>query len=81
MTKLGIGIVGVGFAADIHARAFQDLARLSVELVGVASRTEARAVQFASRFGDSAAQLRADGVGAWADDGHDLYRRSVAYGQ
>ena len=51
MMRLGVGIVGAGFAADIHARSFQDLAGLGVELAGVVSRTEARAVEFASRFG------------------------------
>ena len=51
MTRLGVGIVGAGFAADIHAQAFCDLAGLGVELAGVVSRTEARAVECASRFG------------------------------
>jgi len=51
MTKLGIGIVGAGFAADIHARAYRQLAGLGVELVGITSRTRARATEFASRFG------------------------------
>lgn len=51
MTKLGVGIVGAGFIAEVHARAFGDLASQDVTLAGVVSRTEAKAREFASRFG------------------------------
>ncbi|MCZ7573669.1 MAG: Gfo/Idh/MocA family oxidoreductase [Ardenticatenaceae bacterium] len=51
MTKLGVGIVGAGFAAEVHARAFQELAGLGVELAGVVSRSRARAAAFADRSG------------------------------
>ena len=45
MTRVGVGIVGAGFAANIHARAFQDLAGLGVEVAGIVSRHEAKAAE------------------------------------
>jgi predicted dehydrogenase len=49
MGSIGIGIVGAGFAADLHAHAYRELSGLGIELVGVASRTEGRAEAFAER--------------------------------
>lgn len=63
MDSIGIGIVGAGFAADLHAHGYQELMGLGIELVGVASRSKARADAFAERhrvgqvFADAASLL------------------------
>ncbi len=51
MDTIGTGIVGAGFAADLHARVYRELTGLGIELVGVTSRTQARAEAFAQRHG------------------------------
>ena len=51
MGAIGIGMVGAGFAADLHARVYHELAGLGVEVVAVVSRAEARAREFAERHG------------------------------
>jgi predicted dehydrogenase len=51
MDSIGIGIVGAGFAADLHAHVYQELMGLGIELVSVTSRTKARADTFAERHG------------------------------
>jgi len=53
MSKLGVGIVGAGFAADLHARVIHDLGGVDAEMIGIESRTRDRAVGLASRFGIS----------------------------
>ena len=45
-----VGIIGAGFAADLHASAIQQLAG-EMEVVAVASRTEASAGELAARYG------------------------------
>jgi len=44
-----VGIVGAGFAADLHAAAIQQLPG-ELELAAVASRTEAKAAEFAGKY-------------------------------
>jgi predicted dehydrogenase len=47
---VGIGFIGAGFAADLHAHALAPLRGAACELVAVASRTRERAEAFARRF-------------------------------
>jgi myo-inositol 2-dehydrogenase/D-chiro-inositol 1-dehydrogenase len=49
MGDVGIGIVGSGFVAEIHAEAFRRVP--GARVVGVASPTEGRAAAFAARHG------------------------------
>jgi predicted dehydrogenase len=51
MRKIGIGIVGAGFAAGLHAHAYRELTGLGIELTGVASRSKEHAEAFAKRHG------------------------------
>jgi predicted dehydrogenase len=51
MDTVGIGIIGAGFAADLHSRVYGELAGAGVELVGIASRTQERASSMAERYG------------------------------
>ncbi len=48
--RVGVGIVGAGFAADLHARVYGSLGP-GVELLGVASRDLEKAEAFARRAG------------------------------
>jgi len=48
---VGIGIIGSGFAAELHAHALGPLRGRSCELVAVASRTRAHAETLARKFG------------------------------
>ena len=50
MTKIGIGIVGAGFAAGFHAEMYRHLGSLDVELVAVVSRTRDKAQALADRY-------------------------------
>src|SRR3989304_8290158 len=49
MKAVRVGILGSGFAADMHARAFKEIS--NVELVAVGSRNKGHAEEFARRFG------------------------------
>jgi len=49
--RIGIGFVGAGFAADLHAHALAPLRGTACELVAVCSRTRERAEAFARKFG------------------------------
>jgi len=49
--RIGIGFIGAGFAADLHAHALAPLRGVKCELVAVASRTRERAEAFAKKFG------------------------------
>lgn len=49
MKKVGMGLVGSGFLADVYARCYREIT--GVELVAVSSRTEEQARGFAERFG------------------------------
>lgn len=49
--ELGVGIVGAGFVADIHARIYRELAGLGVEVVAVHSRSTDHAQALAARHG------------------------------
>ena len=51
MCSIGIGIIGAGFAADLHAQAYRELSGLGIELVAVTSRTQVTAEAFAERHG------------------------------
>lgn len=68
MDRIGIGLVGTGFAADLHARMYRELTVLGSELVALASRSRARAEDFARWHGisvvadDYAALLARDDV-------------------
>jgi myo-inositol 2-dehydrogenase / D-chiro-inositol 1-dehydrogenase len=49
MAEIGVGIIGSGFVAEIHAEAFRRVP--NARLVGAASPTEGRAAAFAARHG------------------------------
>ncbi len=49
--KIGIGFMGAGFAADLHAHALAPLRGHRCELIAVTSRSKARADAFAAKFG------------------------------
>jgi len=51
MEKVGIGIIGARFAADLHIRALGPLRGGKCEVVAVCSKTAASAEAFATRFG------------------------------
>jgi predicted dehydrogenase len=51
MDRVGIGFIGAGFAADLHAHGLAPLRGHRCELVAVASRTRERAEAFARKFG------------------------------
>ncbi|NLS79517.1 MAG: Gfo/Idh/MocA family oxidoreductase [Chloroflexi bacterium] len=51
MNEIGIGLIGAGFAADLHARMVHELSGTGVRIVGVASKTPAKAQAFAQRHG------------------------------
>ncbi|HET7873984.1 MAG TPA: Gfo/Idh/MocA family oxidoreductase, partial [Methylomirabilota bacterium] len=51
MDTVGIGFIGAGFAADLHAHALAPLRGIKCELVAVCSRTRERAQAFAGKFG------------------------------
>jgi predicted dehydrogenase len=46
-----VGIVGAGFAASFHLRSYQQVKGIPVEVVGIASKTRARAEHVAGRYG------------------------------
>jgi len=49
--KIGIGFIGSGFAADLHAQALAPLRGSKCELVAVSSRSKEHASAFARKFG------------------------------
>ncbi|MBC7190381.1 Gfo/Idh/MocA family oxidoreductase, partial [Candidatus Aerophobetes bacterium] len=51
MKKVKVGIVGCGFAADLHVRALRMVRGIKVEIAGVASRTRESSERFARKFG------------------------------
>jgi predicted dehydrogenase len=48
--RIGIGIIGSGFIAGIHARAYQQAAHQGAQLIAVASRQRENAEAFARRY-------------------------------
>ena len=48
--SIGIGMIGTGFIAGMHARGYQQAAHLGARLVAVASRQPANAQAFARRY-------------------------------
>ena len=50
MDTIGVGLVGAGFVADVHARVYAKMAGQGVQLVAVTSRTRARAEELAKRY-------------------------------
>jgi len=50
MGSIGVGIVGAGFVADIHARVYAELAGQDIRLAAVTSRTKAKATRLAERY-------------------------------
>ncbi len=50
LNGVGVAIVGAGFAAKLHAQVYQRLSGHGATLVGVASRTQAKAEQLAQNF-------------------------------
>lgn len=50
MEKVGIGIVGSKFAADLHVRALEKLRGVKVDIMAVCSRSRENAEAFAKRF-------------------------------
>ena len=51
MKSVKVGMVGAGFAASFHLRSYQQVKGIPVEVVGIASKTRARAEQVAGRYG------------------------------
>ena len=51
MEKIGIGIIGARFAADLHAQALARLRGVKCEIVAVCSKTRESAEAFARKFG------------------------------
>jgi len=51
MRKATVGIVGCGFAAELHMRALRMVRGIEVEIAGVASRTNKSSENFARKFG------------------------------
>ncbi len=51
MDRIGIGLIGAGFAAHIHARAYEQLADLNIKLEAVAAVPETAAESFAKEHG------------------------------
>ena len=51
MRRIGVGFVGCGFAAAIHAEAFARVPGFDVDLVGVCSRNESHSAPFADKYG------------------------------
>jgi len=51
MEKIGIGIIGARFAADLHAQALARLRGVKCEIVAVCSKTRESAETFARKFG------------------------------
>jgi myo-inositol 2-dehydrogenase/D-chiro-inositol 1-dehydrogenase len=49
LTKIGMGLVGTGFLADVYCRCYSEIPE--VELIAVSSRTKSGARDFAKRFG------------------------------
>jgi predicted dehydrogenase len=68
--RLGVGIVGAGFAATLHAEAWRRVAGIDVELVAVAAGHPHRAAAFAGRHGITHAHPGVDAL--LADPGVDL---------
>ena len=50
MEKIGIGIIGSRFAADLHAHALGKLRGVKCEIVAVCSKTRESAEAFARKF-------------------------------
>ena len=50
MEKIGIGIIGSRFAADLHAHALGKLRGVKCEIVAVCSKTKESAEAFARKF-------------------------------
>jgi len=50
MGKIGVGIVGSRFAADLHARAYEKLRGGKMEILAVCSRTKESGEAFSKRF-------------------------------
>jgi len=65
-TKVGVGIVGAGFVAHIHARSFARLRDLGVELVAVTAVPIGQARSFAEEFG----------IPHYSDDYHKVLERA-----
>jgi predicted dehydrogenase len=51
MSAVRVGMVGAGFAAAFHLRAYRQVQRVPVEIVAIASRTRSRAEGLAGQFG------------------------------
>ncbi len=49
MDRLGVGVIGLGWWGDIHARIYSELPQAN--LVALCSRTESRAEELATRYG------------------------------
>ena len=60
--RVGIGLIGCGWAAGLHARGYQLAADLGVRVVAVAARRRERAETFAQRYGIPAVYDNAEAV-------------------
>ena len=47
--RIGVGMIGAGFAADIHARAYAEIHEFDLELAAVAAASLGKAHAFAAR--------------------------------
>lgn len=51
MRRISVGVVGAGFAADLHVRNLRRAAGVTVDVAGVAAGSAASAAAFADRYG------------------------------
>jgi predicted dehydrogenase len=70
MDRVGVGLVGAGFAAALHADAWRRVAGIDVELVAVTTAHSSRASDFADRHGIAAVHDELDAL--LADPAIDL---------
>jgi len=49
--RVGVAVVGAGFAADLHLASYQKVYGVDLRVVGITSRTQSKAEVLASRYG------------------------------
>ena len=75
MDRVGIGIVGSGWIANIHARGYEHAAGLGARVVAVAGRDHTKAEAFAAKY--SVARVHDDALAVIADPDVDVVDLAV----